>query len=186
MQRFLPFLLAVLPAALTAQTVRMKNNLLWDALLTPNIGVEVGWKERWSAQVGYGYSPFTLGEGKKLRNWSVTPELCYYLGIRHTGHFVGVQANAGQANLGGVKLPFHIWKNLAERRYEANFAGGGLAYGYVWPLSGHWALEASVGLGYEWVDYREYACPTCDERIRHKTKHYIGPQKATLSVVYEF
>lgn len=47
-------------------------------------------------------------------------------------------------------------------------------------------MEASVGLGYEYVDYREYACPTCGERTRDKTKHYIGPQKAALSVVYEF
>ena len=102
------------------------------------------------------------------------------------GHFFGVALNAGQANLGGVKLPFRIWKSLADRRYEAKFAGGGLTYGYVWSLGDHWGMEASVGLGYEYVDYREYACPTCGERTRDKTKHYIGPQKVALSVVYEF
>ena len=66
-------------------------------------------------------------------------------------------------------------------------AGGGISYGYHIMLNRHWNIEISVGVGYEYIDYKKYKCPdVCAELLEKGHYHYFGPSKASLSIVYIF
>ena len=51
-----------------AQSVAVKTNLLYDATLTPNLGVEMGLGKRVTAQLFYGLNPWKFSEGKSIRH----------------------------------------------------------------------------------------------------------------------
>ena len=85
------------------------------------------------------------------------------------------------------KMPFGLFPWLKEHRYAGWLAGGGISYGYHIMLNRHWNIEVSVGVGYEYIDYKKYKCPdVCAELLEKGHYHYFGPSKASLSIVYIF
>ena len=61
-----------------------------------------------------------------------------------------------------------------------------MGVGYQWPLSRHWNLEASAGLGYIRFHYKEFPCTACGALVRETDKNYFGPTKLALSLMYCF
>ena len=169
-----------------AQQVALKTNLLGDATLTPNLGVELGVSRRGTVQLFYGFNPWKFSETKQTRHWVLMPEYRFWTCQRFNGHFFGVHAMGGQFNVAGVKLPFGLFDELRDRRYEGRFIGGGVTYGYQWILSRHWNFEASVGVGYDYIKYKEFGCGTCGPKHADRHRHYFGPTKAALSLSYLF
>jgi len=51
-------------------------------------------------------------------------------------------------------------------------------------LSSHWSLEGTIGLGFARYGYVRYRCLHCGERIEEGTKNYLGPTRASISLVY--
>ena len=47
-----------------------------------------------------------------------------------------------------------------------------------------WSLEASIGLGYARILYDKYPCATCGTKLKDTSKNYLGPTKASLSLIY--
>jgi len=169
-----------------AQNIGVKTNLLYDATSTPNIGAEIGVGRRSSLQLFYGWNPWKFSETKKLRHWSLMPEYRRWFCSTMNGHFIGVHALGGQFNMGGVKLPFGAFPELRDHRYEGWYVGGGLTYGYSWILSKHWNLEAAIGVGYAYIDYKKFECETCGKEIKDDHKNYVGPTKTALNLIYVF
>jgi len=102
------------------------------------------------------------------------------------GWFWGIHAMGGQYNIGGVKLPFGMWKSLRNHRYEGWYVGGGITGGYQWKLGKHWNLEASLGVGYLYTKYEKFKCGACGEKLKSNHRNYVGATKAALSLVYLF
>lgn len=79
-RRLLLFSFSVM-AFLNAQAQRtfsIKNNLLYDATLTPNIGAEIIVGQRSTFQLFYGLNPWNGYHGqKRLQHWSLMPEYRY-------------------------------------------------------------------------------------------------------------
>ena len=73
---------------------------------------------------------------------------------------------------------------LKNHRYEGWFAGGGISCGYQWPISRHWNLETSLGVGYDYIKYDKMKSGTCGKRLKSSHKNYFGPTKAAISLVY--
>ena len=68
-------LLAFLAGSHQAEAqISLKNNLLYDASLTPNIGMEVGLARKWTFDATFGLNPWTFNDNKKWRHWLVQPE----------------------------------------------------------------------------------------------------------------
>ena len=85
------------------------------------------------------------------------------------------------------KLPFYNWpSDLRDKRYEGWNAGGGFTYGYQWILGRHWNLEASLGVGYQYISYKRYPCAECGTTEESGHKHYFGPDKLAFSLMYVF
>lgn len=103
---FFFFLLFSLPVF--SQRVAIKNNLVYDALLTPNLSLEFSLGEKWTldTQVGmnfFFYENDPTADGYKTRKWShwlVQPEIRYWACERFNGWFLGLHAHGGQMNVG--------------------------------------------------------------------------------------
>lgn len=173
-----------------AQKVAVKTNLLYDAALSPNAGVEIGLAPKWTLDVSGQFNAWTV-RGRRWKHWAVQPEARYWFCDRFAGHFVGVHGHGGQYNVGGFNGRLHFLgtdlRKLAGSRYQGWFIGAGVSYGYAWILNQHWNLEAEIGVGYSYTRFDRFRCAGCGKKVEEdKPHHYVGPTKAAINIVYLF
>lgn len=173
-----------------AQQWVVKNNLLYDATLTPNIETEVKVGPRQTIGLTLGFNPFPLkdsydpeGENKKLRHLLVSPQWRYWFCETFAGHFVSVNMAYVHYNVSNIKFPFGLYKNVDKERRQGDLAAVGASYGHSWIISPRWSLEAEAGadVGYAWSKRYKY----------HHCGMYIGPDnhwvvmpKVGISIIY--
>lgn len=167
-----------------SQHVGIKNNLLYDAALTPNLGLEIGLGKKATLDISGNYNPFKLGNHRQYKHWMVQPEFRLWTCEKFNGLFFGLHGIGGEFSIARIKLPFGLYKQLRDHRYEGYFYGGGITVGYQWVLSKHWNLEAAIGGGYMRIHYDKYPCPDCGPKIWTGNYNYWGPTKAAISLIY--
>ncbi|WP_277131867.1 DUF3575 domain-containing protein [Bacteroides congonensis] len=174
-----------------AQDVAVKSNVLADALLNPNLGIEVGLAPKWTLEVTGQFNAWMLSNDRHWKHWAIQPEIRYWFCDRFSGHFMGAHIHGGQYNIGGFDGRISFLgtdaRKLENTRYQGWFVGGGIAYGYAWILGRHWNLEAEIGFGYSYTRYDRFLCAGCGKKIEtNKPHHYVGPTKAAINLVYIF
>ena len=171
---------------LYAQTVAIKTNALYWATTTPNLGVEMSVDNKHTAQFFYGLNPWKQsgGDRSKLRHWSTMAEYRHWFCQSFNGWFVGAHVMGGEFNVESVDFPLSMLSTLKNHRYEGWFAGGGISGGYQWPISRHWNLETSLGVGYDYIKYDKRRSGACGKRLKSSHKNYFGPTKAAISLIY--
>ncbi|MEG2594560.1 MAG: DUF3575 domain-containing protein [Bacteroides sp.] len=167
-----------------SQHVGIKSNLLYDATTTLNLGVEYRLSSRWSLDFSGNYNPWSFSANKKWKHWLIQPELRYWKNEVFRGNFFAVHALGTQFNVSNVHLPFGIYEGLQSNRYQGWAVGAGLGYGYAWNLNCNWNIEAEVGVGYVYADYKRYLCTKCGQQTGAGAKHYLGPTKLAVNLVY--
>ena len=173
-------------STLKSQEVSVKTNLLYGATLTPNLGFEVGIGKQNSLELTMGYSPFDYGDNKNWKHILVQPEYRRWLCDKFSGSFFGFNLSWAAYNMGGVDLPFGIWKSLKDYRYQGQAIGAGITYGYQYPLSLHWSIEAEIGIGYWHIWSKKYRCEKCSDLLKKEQKDYVGPSRAAINLIYQF
>lgn len=175
------------PLHLFSQQLALKTNLLYGATTTMNIGGEMGFRSRWSLDVSANLNPWSFAENRKFKHWLVQPELRRWNCETFNRAFWGVHLLGGQFNVGNLDLPMGLFPSLRTTRYEGWMIGGGVSYGYHWYLAPHWNIEATIGIGYIYTRSNTFECMHCG-RATHKgvIRHYFGPTRIGLSVVYLF
>ena len=173
------------------QDAAVKTNLLYDAALTVNLGVEFGLAPRWTLDVSGNFNGWTLSHDRRWKHWAVQPEVRYWLCDRFGGHFFGAHLHGGQYNIGGFDGKINMlgtdFRKLKDTRYQGWFIGAGVSYGYAFILGRHWNLETEIGLGYSYTRYDRYRCAGCGKKVEtDKPHHYMGPTKAAINLVYLF
>ena len=181
-------LIALLPAR--GQDVALKTNLLYDAVLTPNVGVEVGLAPKWTIDLSGQINNWKVNN-HLWKQWVVQPEARYWLCERFAGHFFAAHAIGGQYNFGHMNLPFSFlgtdFRELKDHRRQGWMVGAGIGYGYSWILDRHWNIEAEIGIGWIYTRYDTYRCADCGKKIKENTPHnYFGPTKAAINIIYLF
>lgn len=176
----------MLGLSVSAQNVAIKTNLLYWSTTTPNLGIEGSIARKHSLQLFYGLNPWKSSGGKSIRHWVLQPEYRYWFCEAFNGWFLGAHLMGGEFNAGGVELPLGLFNDLKEHRYEGWYVGGGVTVGYQWMISRHWNFEASLGLGYDYINYDKYKCGVCGELLKSSHAHYWGPTKAALTFLYIF
>lgn len=170
---------------LSAQSIVLKNNLLYDATATPNLGLEVRVAPKWTVGLMAGYNPFPLHDSeRKWKHVLISPEFRYWCCSAFAGHFVGANLIYSHYNAGGIHLPFGLVKSLRTERFQGDLAGIGAFYGYSWILSNRWSVEADIGIGYGYTHYKRYSCIKCGSFKGTDVKHHLILSKIGLSVVY--
>ena len=183
---FILFLLLLLfrLADLHSQTLAVKSDLLTGALSSPNLSVEVKLSDRFTLEAGFHYNPFPAGGDKRWKHWFVQPELRYWMCQPFGGHFFGAHLMYGVYNAGEMKLPLGLFKGVRSSRYEGDFLGLGVSYGYHFILSPRWSIETSLGVGFLHIGYERYRCLHCGEQTGGGYKNFIAPTRAAVSLVY--
>lgn len=181
---FILFLFSAFAAPLAAHAqlppVWVKSNLLWDATGTVNLGVEMRLGGRTSLDVPFNYNAWSWSETRKWKHLGVQPELRFWPHRTFDGHFFGLHGHWATYNVAG--LPFNDY--MKSHRFEGWLAGAGISYGYRWNFRNpRWALEATVGVGYAYLDYDKFACGDCGADKGHRSKHYFGPTRAGVSLM---
>lgn len=171
---------------LSAQKVALKNNLIYDAALTPNLALEFGLGQKTTLDLTGGYNWFDLDkdDNKKFKHWLVQPEIRFWACERFNGFFWGIHAHGGEFNIANTKMPFGLTKFAKDHRYEGYYVGGGISIGSQWILSKRWNLETSIGAGYTYFSYDKYGPMKCDPLVKSGHKNYFGITKATVSFLY--
>ena len=141
----------------SAQKVAVKTNALYWATATPNLGFEFALGDRWTFELEGGYNPWTLDaeQNMKLKHWLVSPEFRYWFCNSFQGHFIGINGNYTQFNIGG--LPFampNLFVNLSPdaapmpdlqaARIQGWAVGAGITYGYAFPIARRWNMELTA------------------------------------------
>ena len=176
----------------SAQTLALRTNLLYDATLSPNLGVEVRLGESWTAGINAGFNAWDLDQqkNKKWRHLLVAPNIRRYfaqkddtLFRRYKGHYLEMDAIYSHFNVGNVKFPFGLYKSVRDRRLQGDLLALGGKYGYSWILARDWRIEAEAGVavGYAW--YKEYDCPHCGSYLGEGDRIFLLPQLG-INVVY--
>lgn len=159
----------------------VKNNLLYDLALAPNLEIEVPLGKKWSLNTEF-KCPWWLNNRNDFCYQLLSGGLegRYWLGNRRTrnrltGHFMGLYAE------GGV-YDFQFGGDGCQGKY---YGAGGMTYGYARQLARCFALEFSFGVGYLTTEYTKYT-PYEGDIIKTKSGRYnfIGPTKAKISLVW--
>ena len=173
-------LLLCTPASTSAQ-VNLRTNLLYDAVIIPNVGVEYGFSDRYSVTANIIYT--WLKNDSRHRYWRIIStdiEVRYWLGNveqrqQLSGHHVGVYG--------------------AIYRYDFEFGGkgemgnfnygGGISYGYNLPISRMLSLDFNLGIGFVGGKYKEYR-PIDMHYVWQGDwqRNYFGPTKAEVTLVW--
>lgn len=160
----------------------VKTNMLYDAALIPNLGVEFSLGKNYSIAGNYMYAWWSNSEKHRYwRTYGGDLELRKWFGNKAkqkplTGHHVGVYVQ-------GLTYDFE----LGGRGYIAdkwNY-GGGISYGYSVPIAKRLNIDFSIGIGYIHGEYKEYL-PQDGHNAWQLTKmrNWIGPTKAEVSLVW--
>lgn len=163
----------------TTPSWALKSNLLLDATTSFSLGFETKIGRRLTLDVPVSYNPWTFPENRKWKHIFTQPEVRYWLCEPFYGHFLGAHAHYAFYNVG--RLPFG---ELRDHRYEGWLVGAGVSYGYHWMLGSNWSLEASLGLGYAYLDYEKFECYYCGDKLKDGKRHYFGATKVALSLIY--
>lgn len=173
-----------------AQNVGIKSNLLTDAALSPNVGIEVGLSPKWTLDIPFEFNFWTVNS-HKWKHWFLQPEFRYWFCERFAGHFIGMHAIGGEYNFGNISNHFKFLNNdfsqLTGHRVQGWGAGAGFSYGYAWILNDHWNLEAELGVGWIYSRYDVYPCAECGTKLESNRVHnYLGPTKLAVALEYLF
>jgi hypothetical protein len=169
----------------------LRNNIAYDATGTMNLALEVALGQHASIGGIFGFKAwdrFLLWDNSpailsKWRHLSLVPEFRYYLGEVSRGHYVGADLMYIHYNMGSIKLPFNLYPVLHDQRVQGDLLGGGLFYGYAFPLGNHWRIEAELGLSAGWYSDIAYECPSCGRMIGSRSGAALLP-KIGVNIVY--
>jgi hypothetical protein len=169
-----------------AQPLSVRNNLIYDATLTPNIGVEWALDSKWSIGANAGINAWDIDKqkNKKLRHLLIAPELRHWNDsiYKHRSSFWGLDLIYSHYNVGNITFPFGLYKTVRDHRLQGDLAAIGAFYGYNWRLSKWLRLEAEVGLGVGYAWSKKYDCPHCGTYLGRDNKPFLVP-KLGLNIV---
>lgn len=192
------------------QKFALRNNLLYDATLTPNLGIEMKTDSAWSVGVNAGLNAWDLDKqkNKKWRHVLVSPYVRHYFGHRAdtVRYHLGVDTTHVKAewrdttvlrrlryleanliyshfNVSNIRFPFGLWPAVRDHRLQGDLLALGAKYGYGWIMSRDWRIEAEAGIavGYAW--FKEYECPRCGQFLGDNSRIFLLPQLG-INVVY--
>ena len=166
--------------------IALRTNLLYDATLSPNIGVDVRVDSAWTVGLLAGFNAWDIDKekNKKWRHMLFSLRARKFLNdsVFHKG-YIEADVIYSHFNVGNVKFPFGLYKSVRDRRLQGDLIALGGKYGYSWILARNWRIEAEAGVavGYAW--FKEYDCPHCGTFLGNGDRIFLLPQLG-INIVY--
>ena len=166
----------------------VRNNLVYDALLTPNIGADLRLDSTWSIGLNAGFRPWPASDdvATKWRHLLIAPELRHWnkTTFMPKSTYWGLNLFYSHYNFANLQFPFGLYKVLRHNRLEGDLYGVGAFYGYTWRISRLLRMEAELGLGGGYTHYSRYECGRCGTKIGTEDKWFLIP-KIALNIVVD-
>ena len=168
----------------------VKTNMLYDAAMTPNLGVEFYLGSGFSVLANYQHA-WWKNDRKDFywRIYGADVAARWWFGKESkfkplSGHHLGLCAQVFTSDFllnGKGYLTGEVGGNIFDR---ASWSVGA-EYGYSLPIARRFNIDFSVGVGYMWGKYYEYI-PIDDCYVWQATKmrRWFGPTKAEVSFVW--
>ena len=165
--------------------VALRTNLLYDATLTPNLGMDVRVDSAWTVGLLVGINAWDIDKekNKKWRHALFSLRARKYRdSLFHKGYYEA-DFIYSHYNVGNTKIPFGLYSAVKDRRLQGDLFALGGKYGYSWILSRTWRIEAEAGVavGYAW--FKEYDCDHCGTYYGKGDRIFLLPQLG-VNVVY--
>ena len=167
----------------------LKTNMLYDALLIPNLGVEFYLGRNWSVAADWMYGWWktdrrhwywrAYGGGISVRRWfgraaEEKPLTGHHLGLY--GQIFTYDFETGGRGYMGGEPGGTLWDRM-------NYAAG-VEYGYSHPIARRLNIDFTIGVGYWGGAYHEYKpVDGCYVWQSTRQRHWFGPTKAEVSLV---
>ena len=167
-----------------------KTNLLYDAALVPNVGLEFYLGKGWS--IGGNWMYAWWNSNKRHNYWRIYGgelDIRKYFGRRAqtkplTGHHLGIYGQAftydfetGHKGYIGGKPGGTLWDKL-------NYAIG-VEYGYSLPVAKRLNIDFGISVGYDGGKYKVYEPEDgCYVYKETKRRHWFGPTRAEISLIW--
>ncbi len=161
----------------------LKTNLISDVTTTLNLSPEICLSGRSSLDLTLGWNPWKFANHRQWRHILVQPEWRIWTRRTFSGHFFGLHAHYVFYNIGNLPEPFSPW--IRSHRVQGSAIGAGVSYGYRWCMGMRWDMEATLGVGYAYLDYKKYSCDNCQQYLGHQTRNYFGPTRLALNLIYK-
>lgn len=162
--------------------VSIRTNLLYDAVLVPNLGVEVNVYDNWTVYGDLMYAGWDMP--KRHFYWNLFGTQFgarKYFGAQaaersFSGHHVGIYGQALAYDLQAG--------NIGQQTVTINM-GAGVEYGYSFPVALGLNIDVEIGFGYLTGKYFEYIVDEEHYTWRGTVNRaWIGPTKASVSLVW--
>lgn len=160
----------------------VKTNMLYDALLVPNIGAEFYLGKGWTVGADWMYAWWSNDSGHRYwRVYGGDLMVRKYFGRKAeekplTGHHLGLygQMLTYDFEWGGTGYLGDRWS-----------WGVGVEYGYSMPVARRLNIDFSIGVGYLGGEYKVYE-PMDGHYVWQKTRQrrWFGPMRADISLVW--
>lgn len=159
----------------------LKSNLLYDALLVPNLSLEASISSGWTLGAGGMFAWWS--KDAKHRYWRIYGgdlEIRKYFGALSKskplqGHHLGIY---------GDFLTYDFEFGAKGYQSKATYAAG-IKYGYSHPIANRLNLDFALGIGYLHSNYKTYV-PKDGCYVYQETKKlkWLGPTQAEISLVW--
>ncbi len=167
------------PSREKIEVVALKNNLAYDAILTPNLEIEFRLAPKWSMELGAAFNPFPLDDTKfpKWRHVSAWIAPRYWFCNVFNRGFLSFNVAYAHYNVAGNAWPVSwMYKQVKESRYQGDAVMAGVSYGWHFAISPHFSveLEGGVDAGYTWYD--QFECKHCGAKKDHGGRWFVLPK----------
>ena len=168
----------------TPATVQLRTNSLYDLALCPNIGLEIQTDNGIAFQIDYIGAWWSKdAKHRYWQNYAFQTEFRYYLSgisteMPYLGHHIGVYGQLATYDF-----------EFGSTGYQCNNLdkswGIGLSYGYRIPLSRHFSMDFTLGLGVFRTRYTQYNPNYSGYKAAKWGKmDWYGPTKLEVSFVW--
>lgn len=164
--------------------VFLTTNLLYDALLTPNIGVGVYLGKKMTLYADWMYAWWSnRGQRRYWRIYGGDLELRMQLGHGRSGnplsgHHVGLYFSI-------VTYDFQFGRSHTGVMGDKFNYAAGISYGYSLPLNRRLSLDFSAGIGYAWGKYmKQRLIDDHDVWLSTHRRRWFGPTRAEVCLTW--
>ena len=166
--------------------VALRTNLLYDATLSPNLGLDLRVDSAWTVGLLAGLNAWDIDKdsNKKWRHMLFSLRARRYANkALFQKRYFETDLIYSHFNVGNVKVPFGLYSDVKDRRLQGDLIALGGKYGYSWIMARDWRIEAEAGVavGYAW--FKEYDCPHCGTFLGNGDRIFLLPQLG-INVVY--
>lgn len=156
----------------------LKVNVPYAAAVVQNLEFEAQVAHKWSVALPVMWSLSDLTHDHGLRTVALQPEARWWVDGVGNGHIIGFHANLAWYNL--------KWNDTRYQGRDFPLLGAGISYAYRFSLSAHWGAEIGLGVGYAYLKYDTYYNIENGALKGRGSRHYFGPDRFNLSLVYRF